>query len=74
MRVQYITDAKGRKKAAVVPIAEWEQVLAALEAHEGSEKETAHLLSTEAMRKRFAAARKRTGGKTLEEVRDALGL
>ena len=74
MRVHYITDAKGRKTAAVVPIAEWEQVVEALDAHERSEKETAHLLSTEAMRRRFAAARQRTGGKTLEEVKDALGL
>jgi hypothetical protein len=74
MRVQYITDAKGRKKAAVVPIAEWEGVLSALGAHERREEETAHLLNSEVMRRRLAAARARAGGKTLEEVKDALGL
>ena len=73
MRVQYITDAKGRKTAAVVPISEWEQVVAALDAHAHSERETAHLLSTEAMRKRFKAARGRSGGQTLDEVKDARG-
>ena len=74
MGVEYITDGSGQKKAVVVPINEWNTLLEIVETYKRSEEETAYLLKSEAMRKRLMEAMAGTGGKSLDEVKDALGL
>ena len=74
MDVEYITDGSGRKKAVVVPINEWNSLLEIVEVHKRSEEETAYLLKSEAMRKRLMEAKAGSGGRSLDEVKDALGL
>lgn len=58
--VQYITDADGQQVGVIVPIALWREI--------ASERETAYLLKSDAMKKRLLDARDRTMGVTLEEA------
>lgn len=64
--VEYISNAEGKPVAVVVPIDLWQEI--------SSERETAHLLSTPANKKRLLEAMNRTGGMSLEEVRAKLGI
>lgn len=64
--VQYISDATGNAVAVIVPIDVWREI--------ESERETAYLLKSDAMRKRLLEAKNRTGGITLDEARKKLGL
>jgi PHD/YefM family antitoxin component YafN of YafNO toxin-antitoxin module len=64
--IQYISDEDGNPTAAVVPIDLWREI--------ASEKETAYLLQSEAMRRRLLDARKRREGIPLDEVREKLGI
>ena len=64
--LQYVSDAEGNAVAVIVPIDVWREI--------ESEKETAYLLKSEAMRRRLTGAMQRQEGFSLEEVRAQTGL
>jgi len=64
--IQYISDANGAPVGVIVPIELWREIEA--------ERETAYLLSSEAMKKRLLEAKARADGIPMEEVRAQLGL
>jgi PHD/YefM family antitoxin component YafN of YafNO toxin-antitoxin module len=64
--VQYVSDATGNAVAVIVPIELWREI--------ESERETAYLLKSEAMRKRLMEAKDRTGGLSLDDARARLGI
>lgn len=61
-----MSDESGNPVGVIVPIDLWREIK--------SERETAHLLSSEAMRQRLLEAKQRTGGTSLEEARETPGL
>ncbi len=65
-QVQYISDDNNTITAVIVPIELWHELQ--------SEKETAYLLKSEAMRERLLAARQRNTGIQLEEACEKLGI
>ncbi len=65
-QVQYVSDAEGEPVGVIVPIELWREI--------ESERETAYLLKSPAMKQRLLAAKARTGGITLEEARAQLGV
>ncbi len=64
--VQYITDDLKNITGVIVPIDLWHELQ--------SEKETAYLLKSEAMKERLLAARKRDKSIPFEEAREKLGI
>ena len=64
--VQYISDINGINTGVIVPIDLWREI--------ASERETAYLLSTENMKRRLLDAKGRTGGYTIKEVCDRIGI
>jgi hypothetical protein len=64
--VQFVSDASGNAVAVIVPIELWREI--------ESERETAYLLKSDAMRQRLIDAKNRTGGPSLDEVRTKLGI
>ena len=64
--LQYISDESGNAVAVIVPIDIWHDI--------ESERETAYLLKSDAMRKRLLEAKDRIGGLSLDEVRQKLGI
>jgi hypothetical protein len=64
--VQYVSDADGNTVGVIVPIDLWREI--------ESERETAYLLKSDAMKQRLLEAKGREGGFTLEEVREKLGI
>jgi antitoxin YefM len=64
--VQYISDENGNTISVIVPIDLWNQI--------ASERETAYLLKSEAMKQRLMAAKQRTDGISLEDARAKLGI
>jgi PHD/YefM family antitoxin component YafN of YafNO toxin-antitoxin module len=64
--VQYVSDESGNAVAVIVPIDVWREI--------ESERETAYLLKSDAMRKRLLEAKDRIGGVSLDEVRQKLGI
>ena len=66
IEVQYITDARNNVTGVIVPIEFWHELQ--------SEKETAYLFKSEAMKNRLLAARKRDNGVSLEEACEKLGI
>lgn len=64
--VQYVSDEDGKPVGVFVPIDLWREI--------ASERETAYLLRSKAMRQRLLEAKERSGGKSLEEVRRELGV
>jgi hypothetical protein len=64
--IQYITDAEGRPVSVIVPIELWLEI--------ESEKETAYLLKSEAMKERILAAKQRQEGVSLDEARKQAGI
>ena len=65
-QIQYVSDADGNTIGVIVPIDLWRAI--------ESERETAYLLKSEAMRKRLLEAKDRSEGVPLEEVRAKLGI
>ena len=63
--VQYVSDESGNAVAVLVPIDVWREI--------ESERETAYLLKSEAMRKRLLAAKDRMAGISLD-ARKKLGI
>ena len=64
--IQYVTDAEGRPISVIVPINLWREI--------ESEKETAYLLKSEAMKERLLAAKQRQEGVSLDEARSQAGI
>ncbi|MBU4273028.1 MAG: prevent-host-death protein [Planctomycetes bacterium] len=64
--VQYVFDADGNTRSAIVPIELWREI--------ESERETAYLLKSETMKRRLLEAKKRQEGISVEEAREKLGI
>ena len=64
--IQYVSDAQGNVVGAIVPIALWREI--------ESERETAYLLRSKAMRHRLLEAKDRKEGISLEDARAKLGI
>ena len=64
--IRYVSDRDGKTVGVIVPIDLWREI--------ESERETAYLLKSEAMKRRLLEAKGRDGGFTPEEVREKLGL
>ena len=64
--IQYVSDDQGNAVAVIVPIELWREI--------ESERETAYLLKSDAMRKRLLDAKARTGGVSLDDARKTLGI
>ena len=65
-QIQYVSDEAGHQISVLVPIELWREI--------ASERETAHLLKSDAMKKRLLAAKDRQGGISLDEARTQLGI
>ena len=64
--IQIVSNEAGEPTAVIVPIALWREI--------ASERETAHLLKSETMKRRLLAAMERQGGISLDEAAAKLGL
>ncbi len=64
--IQVVSNEAGEPTAVIVPIAIWKEI--------ASERETAYLLKSEAMRRRLQDALQRTSGIPLDEAIAKLGL
>ncbi len=64
--IQYISDAEGQPVGVIVPIELWREI--------ESERETAHLLKSNAMKRRLMEAKGREGGISLNEACEKLGI
>jgi PHD/YefM family antitoxin component YafN of YafNO toxin-antitoxin module len=64
--IQYISDEEGNPTGVIVPIEIWREI--------ASERETAYLLRSEAMRQRLLEARERREEIPFDEVRQKLGI
>ena len=64
--VRYVSDEEGRTVEVIVPIELWREI--------ESERETAYLLQSSAMRRRLLEARKRDSGIPLDEALEKLGI
>lgn len=65
-QIQYLSDADGNPVSVLVPINLWREI--------ASERETAYLLKSDAMRDRLLAAKERDSGISLEDARAQLGI
>lgn len=65
-QIQYISDENNQVTGVIVPIDLWKELQ--------SEKETAHLLKSEAMKKRLLEAKKRKKGIPFDEACNKLGV
>jgi antitoxin YefM len=66
MDLQYVSDEEGKPTAVIVPIDLWREI--------SSERETAYLLQSEAMKRRLLEARERGEGISLAEAHAKLGI
>lgn len=64
--IQYILDRNGKPKGVIVPLRLWREIQ--------SERETAYLLKSPAMKKRLLKAKHRTEGIPFEVAREKLGI
>lgn len=64
--VEYVTDENGQAVAVIVPISMWREI--------ESDRETAYLLKSDAMKRRLLEAKDRQTGLPLEEVLEKLGI
>ena len=64
--IQYVSDESGEPTAVIVPISLWHDI--------ASERETAHLLKSETMKRRLLEAKERQQGLSLDEVIEKLGV
>jgi PHD/YefM family antitoxin component YafN of YafNO toxin-antitoxin module len=58
--IQYVSDPEGKVTGVIIPIEVWQEI--------ASERETAYLLSSPAMKQRLLEARAREDGISLEEA------
>ena len=66
LEIQYVSDAEGNAIGVIVPINVWREI--------ESERETAYLLKSEAMRQRLLEAKERSEGISVAEARAKLGI
>jgi PHD/YefM family antitoxin component YafN of YafNO toxin-antitoxin module len=64
--IQYISDPEGKVTGVIIPIEVWQEI--------SSERETAYLLNSPAMKQRLLEARAREDGISLEEALAKLGI
>jgi PHD/YefM family antitoxin component YafN of YafNO toxin-antitoxin module len=64
--IQYVSNESGEPTAVIVPISLWREI--------ESERETAHLLRSETMKRRLLEARGRKQGLSLDEAIEKLGI
>lgn len=64
--VQYVLDKNGRPKSVIIPLKLWHEIQ--------SERETAYLLKSPAMKKWLAKAKQRSTGISIEAAREKLGI
>jgi antitoxin YefM len=64
--IQIVSNEAGEPTAVIVPIELWREI--------ASERETAYLLRSEAMRRRLLAAAQRQDGLSLDTVIEKLGM
>lgn len=64
--VQYVSDSTGAHTAVIVPIDLWREI--------ESERETAYLLKSDAMKQRLMEAKERSSGISFEDARAQLGI
>lgn len=64
--IQYVSNESGEPTAVIVPISLWREI--------ESERETAHLLKSETMKRRLLEARGRQQGLSLDEAVEKLGI
>jgi PHD/YefM family antitoxin component YafN of YafNO toxin-antitoxin module len=64
--IQYVSNESGEPTAVIVPISVWRDI--------ESERETAHLLKSESMKRRLLEAKERQQGISLDEAVDKLGV
>jgi PHD/YefM family antitoxin component YafN of YafNO toxin-antitoxin module len=64
--VQIVSNESGEPTAVIVPIELWREI--------ESERETAYLLHSDAMKQRLLAAKQRQGGMSIEAAVEKLGL
>jgi PHD/YefM family antitoxin component YafN of YafNO toxin-antitoxin module len=64
--IQIVSNEAGEPTAVIVPIELWREI--------ASERETAYLLGSEAMKQRLLAAAQRREGLALETVTEKLGM
>jgi hypothetical protein len=64
--IQYISDEEGNPTGVIIPIDLWHEII--------SERETAYLLKSEAMKQRLLQAKNRRDGIPFEVVRENLGI
>lgn len=64
--IQYVSDENGNPTSVIVPIDLWREI--------ESERETAYLLKSEAMRRRLGEAMSRREGISLEDAVEKLGI
>ena len=64
--IQYVSNENGEPTAVIVPISVWRDI--------ESERETAHLLKSETMKRRLLEAKERQQGISLDEAVDKLGI
>jgi len=65
MDIQYVLDRNGKPKSVIVPLRLWREIQ--------SERETAYLLKSPAMKKRLLKAKQRSEGIQFEVAREKLG-
>lgn len=66
MNIQYVSDETGAPTAVIIPIELWRDI--------ASEKETAYLLKSKAMKKHLLEAKKRREGIPFDEALKKLGI
>ena len=64
--IQIVSNEAGEPTAVIVPIELWREI--------ASERETAYLLKSSAMKERLLAVKQRTGGLSIEAVAEKLGI
>lgn len=64
--IQLVSNERGEPTAVIVPIELWREI--------ESERETAYLLKSEAMKERLLKAKERQGGISLDDVVENLGV
>jgi PHD/YefM family antitoxin component YafN of YafNO toxin-antitoxin module len=65
-QIQYVSDQNGKAVSVIVPIELWREI--------ESDKETAYLLASPAMKERLLEAMGRNDGISLEDARAKLGI
>ena len=64
--IQIVSNVAGEPTAVIIPIELWREIV--------SERETAYLLKSDAMKQRLLAATKRRDGLSIEAVLEKLGI